>query len=85
MLNRDLFERLCAQYGVEWNEQYDTVMIREGDQVYPLSEDTLGRVFTEMRNECICLQHLKTHIYLMNVMQHKEERLWISALPMRVS
>ena len=55
MLNRDLFERLCAQYGFEWNEQYDTVMIREGDQVYPLSEDTLGRVFTEMRNECICL------------------------------
>ena len=55
MLNRDLFERLCAQYGVEWNEQYDTVMIREGDQVYPLSEDTLGRVFTEMRNEFIFL------------------------------
>lgn len=50
-----MFERLCAQYGVEWNKQYDTVMIQEGDQVYPLSEDTLGRVFTEIRNERICL------------------------------
>ena len=64
---------------------YDTVMIREGDQVYPLSEDTLGRVFTEMRNECICLPTFENTYILMNVMQHKEERLWISALPMRVS
>jgi hypothetical protein len=55
LLNKALFERLCKQYGVEWNEQYDTVMIQDEDRIYPLSEDTVENVITETRNESICL------------------------------
>lgn len=44
MLNWDLFLSLCEKYGVDMDDQYDHIMIKEDNKLHKLSDDDIRRV-----------------------------------------
>ncbi|EFF66978.1 hypothetical protein HMPREF7545_0335 [Selenomonas noxia ATCC 43541] len=56
--DRELFDAICEEYGVEFSEAYDCPMLEEADgSVHPLGEDDVKRMFSSHKynidHECV--------------------------------
>ncbi len=51
MFNRELFYSLCEKYEVEMSNEYDTAMIRVGEEVKKLDEIAVREIFDGTQGE----------------------------------
>jgi hypothetical protein len=62
--DRELFDAICEDYGVEFSEEYDCPMVKENDgSIHPLGEDDVKRMFSSRKYHVAC-----EHVYESNDM-----------------
>lgn len=59
MTDRELFESICAKYGIKKNDSYSGLMLKEDGKVRPLDRNTISDIFSFLTDDTTSFTYSK--------------------------